>query len=105
RECDNCPSSVLLSPSFPFVMHGIMVGSFHRLTCAAQCSRSFDQSYPRCEGVALASVTLSRRAYMPELVERDPDRLPMSGMNAWSRRRRPPSTDAANRSERSRVCP
>src|SRR6202000_2199092 len=58
RECDNCPSSVLLSPSFPFVMHGIMVGSFHRLTCAAQCSRSFDQSYPRCEGVALASVTI-----------------------------------------------
>jgi hypothetical protein len=41
----------------PVLMHVIMVGIFHRLTCAAQGSRSFDQSYPRCEGVALASVT------------------------------------------------
>ena len=36
-----------------------MVGIFHRLTRAALCSRSFDTSYPRCEGGALASVTLA----------------------------------------------
>jgi hypothetical protein len=44
----------------PVLMHGIMADNFHRLTCAAQCSRSFDQSYRRCEGVALASVTSIR---------------------------------------------
>ena len=44
----------------PVLMHGIMVGSFHRLTRAAQCSRSFAKSSPRCEGEALASVTMKR---------------------------------------------
>jgi hypothetical protein len=38
-------------------MHGIMVGIFHRITWAAQCSRSFDKSYRRWEGATLASVT------------------------------------------------
>jgi hypothetical protein len=34
-----------------------MAGIFHRLTCAAQCSRSINNLSPRREGEALASVT------------------------------------------------
>jgi hypothetical protein len=44
----------------PVLMHGIMVGSFHRLTRAAQYSRSFAKLSPRCEGGVLASVTRKR---------------------------------------------